>query len=423
MKKFRSYTAVLDYLYTSLPMFQRQGAPAMKKDLTNIRKLCEALNNPHHSLRTIHVAGTNGKGSTCHILSALLQSQGYSVGLYTSPHYKDFRERVKINSDLMSSKFVVDFVNENKEKIEEIRPSFFEITVAMAFAYFAEKKPDFVIVEVGLGGRLDSTNIITPELSVITNISKDHVQFLGDTLPLIAVEKAGIIKASVPVIIGERQKETTAVFTNKAKEMKSELIFAEDLVQVKNKADEVSLAYAQRVYHFSLDWFSVYQGKNLATAWLAFEHIMGGGIKQKMIKEYLEAMPEKTYFLGRWMKLGENPLIIAESAHNEAGLEIVMNKLESLTYENLFMVLGFSSDKDLSSVIHLFPKNARYLWAKAKIPRGMNAEYLMKFGRIHELNGKTYSKVSRAFAAAKRMAKPGDMIYVGGSIFVVAEVL
>jgi dihydrofolate synthase/folylpolyglutamate synthase len=393
MKKIRSYSAVLDYLYNALPMFQRQGAPAMKKDLTNIVKLCEALGNPHKSLKTIHVAGTNGKGSTCHILSALLQSQGYSVGLYSSPHYKDFRERIKINSELVSRKFVIDFVNNNRTIIERIKPSFFEITVAMAFSYFAEKKPDYVIVEVGLGGRLDSTNIITPELSIITNISKDHTQFLGDTIPLIAGEKAGIIKQNVPVIIGERQEETTQVFSEKAKAMKAELMYAENKVKMNVSGRDISLAYAQSKIHCTLPWFSSYQKYNIQVAWTAFHLLMNGGIDEQRAKVYLENMPAKTYFLGRWMKLSEQPLIIAESAHNEAGLRIVMEKLKTLDYKNLFMVLGFSSDKDLSSVLPFFPKKAQYLWAKANIPRGMNADYLHRYARIHDLHGKQYSTV------------------------------
>lgn len=423
MKKIKAYSAVLDYLYTSLPMFQRQGGPALKKDLTNIIKLCDALGNPQNSFKSIHVAGTNGKGSTCHILSSLLQSQGYSVGLYTSPHYKDFRERVKINAELMPVKFVVNFVNKNRGLIEEIRPSFFEITVAMAFQYFSEQQPDIVIVEVGLGGRLDSTNVLHPELSIITNISKDHVQFLGDTIPLIAGEKAGIIKKNTPVLIGERQIETTPVFRKKAKEMQSKLIFADKRVEINNENNVVVLASAQNKMELTLDWFSVYQKNNLRTAWAALEMIVKEKIDLKKAKNYLEKMPAKTYFLGRWMRIGVDPTIIAESAHNEAGLKIVLEKLKTLEYENLYLVLGFSSDKDLSSIVHLFPKQARYLWAKANIPRGMNAEYLKRFGRIHELHGKSYQSVRRAFAAAKKIAKKDDLIYVGGSIFVVAEVL
>lgn len=419
----RSYSGVLDYLYKSLPMFQRQGAPAMKKDLTNIIALCEALGQPHKSFKSIHVAGTNGKGSTCHILSALLQSQGLSVGLYSSPHYKDFRERVKINNELMPARFVVDFVNDHRELIEKVRPSFFEITVAMAFQYFAEQQPDVVIVEVGLGGRLDSTNIITPELSIITNISKDHTQFLGDTIPLIAREKAGIIKEGIPVIIGERQAETTDVFQDIAKQRNAKLVFSEDHVEVTCENTDVKLASAKSQLHVELDWFMDYQVHNLRTAWFAMEQFCKDGYDLSKALKALGRMPELSYFLGRWMKLSENPLVIAESAHNEAGLQIVMNKLNRMKYNRLFMVLGFSSDKDLSSVIDLFPKEARYFWAKANIPRGMNVEYLHRYGRIQGLNGKAYQSVRRAMAAAKRMAKEGDVIYVGGSIFVVAEVL
>ncbi len=421
--KFRSYPAVLDFLYHNLPMFQRQGAPAMKKDLSNIMKLCDHLGNPQDQFTAIHVAGTNGKGSTCHILSALLQSQGYTVGLYSSPHYKDFRERIKINNQLISKDFIITFINDNLEIINAIKPSFFEITVALAFKYFANQNPDFVIVEVGLGGRLDSTNIITPLLSIITNISKDHVQFLGDTLPLIASEKAGIIKHNVPVIIGEKQKETIPVFEEKAESMGSQLWYAEEQVNIIVDEDRIELAYAQKKITCRLDWFSDYQVYNLRTAWAAFSYVMDGKIQLLKASKFLEQMPQKTYFLGRWMQLAERPTIIAESAHNAAGLKIVMKKLSSLSYNKLFMVMGFSSDKDLASVIDLFPSHAQYLWAKANIPRGMHAPYLETFARIHGLKGKSYSSVRRAFAAAKKMAGKDDLIYIGGSIFVVAEVL
>lgn len=405
-------------------MFQRQGAPAMKKDLTNIRKLCEAIGNPQNSFRSIHVAGTNGKGSTCHIFSALLQSQGYSVGLYTSPHYRDFRERAKINNELMSKKFIIDFVNRHRSVIEKIHPSFFEITVALAFQYFKEKKPDIVIVEVGLGGRLDSTNIIKPELSIITNISLDHTQFLGDTIGLIAGEKAGIIKKDIPVLVGERQDETTPVFTQVARDRGASIIYADEVVEVKAEGNIVELASAKSKFSAKLDWFMDYQVHNLKTAWAGFEMLMeGSAIDIENAIRYLQEMPSRTYFLGRWMELGRKPKVIAESAHNEAGLRIVLGKLETMKYRKLFMVLGFSSDKDLDSIINLFPKQARYLWAKANIPRGMNVQYLAAYARIHQLEGKAYVSVRKALAAAKKMATKDDLIYVGGSIFVVAEVV
>jgi len=411
------------FLYTSLPMFQRQGAPAMKKDLTNIRKLCEALGNPQDSFKSIHVAGTNGKGSTCHILSALLQSQGFTVGLYSSPHYKDFRERVKVNNTLMPKKYVIDFVNENRKLIEEIKPSFFEITVALAFQYFSEKQPDYVIVEVGLGGRLDSTNIINPELSIITNISLDHTQFLGNTIPLIAAEKAGIIKKEVPVLIGERQNETAPVFREIANRLNAELSYSEKECEVKVDGRQVVLASAKRLLQLNLEWFMDYQVHNLRTAWVAMKKLIKGELDWVSAEKFLVEMPSKTYFLGRWMRLCREPLIIAESAHNKAGLEIVMEKLSTMEYDNLLMVLGFSSDKDLNSIVHLLPKKARYFWAKANIPRGMNVDYLSTYGRVHDLHGKAYTTVRRALAAARKMAKKGDLIYVGGSIFVVAEVV
>lgn len=396
----------------------------MKKDLTNIRKLCDALGNPQDSFRSIHIAGTNGKGSTCHILSSLLQSQGYSVGLYTSPHYRDFRERAKINNVLMSKKFIIDFVNRHRSIIEEIRPSFFEITVALAFQYFKEKQPDIVIVEVGLGGRLDSTNIITPELSIITNISLDHTQFLGNTIALIAGEKAGIIKKDIPVLVGERQDETTPVFTKIARERKASIFYAEETVKVQEAGNIVELASAKSKFSARLNWFMDYQVHNLKTAWAGFEILMADvAIDIESATTFLEEMPARTYFLGRWMELSRQPKVIAESAHNEAGLRIVMDKLKTMKYRRLFMVLGFSSDKDLDSIINLFPKQARYFWAKANIPRGMNVQYLAAYARIHQLEGKAYGSVRKALAAAKRMAREDDLIYVGGSIFVVAEVV
>lgn len=422
------YKETLDFLYNHLPMFQRQGAPAMKKNLDNIIALCSALDNPQDKFHSLHIAGTNGKGSTSHMLSALLQSQGFKVGVYTSPHYKDFRERIKINSDLISKKFVVEFVNKIRPLIAEIQPSFFEITVAMAFYYFSKQKVDYAIIEVGLGGRLDSTNIITPLISVITNISKDHTQFLGDTLVEIAGEKAGIIKVNIPLVIGEEQSEVMPVFEQKAKKVKAPYVLANDLAKVKYVADKAEVQVNVKQHNFKLiaNWFTDYQVFNLQTAFATFikwQELTDHNIDWKVIPQALTDLPELTYFLGRWMNLGEKPLIIAESAHNEAGLQQVFQKIRSIEYKTAHFVLGFSNDKDLATVLPFFPKEAKYYFAKADIPRGLDAKILQASAAEFGLKGRAYVSVKNAFRAAKRQAIEKDFIYVGGSIFIVAEVL
>ena len=423
-----SYQETLKFLYENLPMFQRQGAPAMKKNLDNIKALCDNLGNPQNDFPSIHIAGTNGKGSTAHMLSAILQSQGFRVGVYTSPHYKDFRERIKINAVLMSRQFVVDFIADNMMLIEDIRPSFFEITVAMAFQYFAIQKVDYAIVEVGLGGRLDSTNIITPLISVITNISKDHTQFLGESLAEIAGEKAGIIKENIPVVIGEKQVEIQHVFVEKAKENNSQLIFAEDQVNVhfQEKESIVKCAVGGTDIEFHAEWFADFQVANLTTAFATlqqFSLITSQKINWGLIPSALSDLPKLTYFVGRWMTLGESPKIITDSAHNEAGIRKIMSKLSEISYVNLHIVVGFSNDKNLDTVLPYFPSNAIYYFAKANIPRGLDAKILKEKAMDYKLFGRSYVSVKNAFRAAKRQATTHDLIYVGGSIFVVAEVV
>lgn len=428
MKKIVNYKQAIQFLYENLPMFQRQGAPAMKKDLTNIRLLLEALAHPQNKFSSIHIAGTNGKGSTSHILSALFQAHNKNVALYTSPHYRDFRERMKINNQLVPKDFVVTFINENLELIERVRPSFFEITVAMAFQYFSEQQVDIAIIEVGLGGRLDSTNILDPEITAITNISYDHQQFLGDTLEEIAGEKAGIIKDEIPVIIGEKQEEINHIFESIARQKNAPINYAEELVSV--TFDEKNLLVNCHVdsyeFSFKAQWFTDYQIKNLKTAiavFMAYAKRVGMIIEWDSVSEYLEDLPYKTYFLGRWMTLGESPKIIAESAHNMAGLLLAFEKLKNLSYAQLHMVLGFSDDKNLSTIMDMFPKTAKYYFAKADIPRGMDAQKLKEAFAKNKLKGRSYVSVKNALQAAKRAAKKDDFIYVGGSIFVVAEVV
>ena len=429
----QQYKETLTYLYQQLPMFQRVGNVAFKKDLTNILVLCEHLKQPQEKFPAIHIAGTNGKGSTTHLLGAMLQASGLKVGLYTSPHYKDFRERIKINGKLISKRHIVDFVKAHSTTFEKIKPSFFEITVALAFDYFAQQKVDIAIIETGLGGRLDSTNIITPLLSVITNISFDHQQFLGDTLPLIAGEKAGIIKPNVPVVIGETQKETKAVFVEKAKKQNAPIVFADRNIQVIEKDQQAhhTLYYVKgRVFNFnnlSVNLMGTYQQKNIATALQAIAVLNKSTGFQKVSEDSIVAglknLKELTYFLGRWQKLGEQPTIICDSGHNQAGVQQILQQLEKLDYQQLHFVLGMVNDKDIGKILKMLPKSARYYFVKANIPRGLAADVLKEQAMAFGLKGRKYSSVKNGLRAAKRNADTQDLIFVGGSTFVVAEVV
>ena len=431
MFPLKSYSSVLEYIYAKLPMFQRQGPSAYKKDLTNTILLCEAVGNPQDRIKTIHIAGTNGKGTTTHIIAGGLQAQGYKVGVYTSPHYKDFRERIKINGEYISAKYVTGFINQYYKQIEAIQPSFFEVTVALAFAYFESENVDYAIIETGLGGRLDSTNIIKPLLSVITNISYDHQQLLGDTLEAIAGEKAGIIKHSIPVIIGERQKDVEKVFVQKAKEVETTILFAEDHVKLTLLHDDHSLK-AYKVTYNDKPWIhslsttlsGPFQEKNIITGLCALK-LMGQFIQidETKLINFFPDLVKKTGYIGRWQILGRHPLIIADSAHNEGGLNLVLKEIRNIAKTNLHVVIGFVNDKDLGKVLTLFPENAIYYFAKANIPRGLEAKLLKEEALKYGLKGKEYSSVRKAFAAAKKKAKTDDLIFVGGSIFVVAEVI
>jgi len=411
-------------------MFQRIGGPAFKKDLTNIRKLCSGLGHPHEQFPSIHIAGTNGKGSVAHLISAVLQAHGYKTGLYTSPHYRDFRERIKVDGQYVSEEFVVQFVEQHKTSWEAIQPSFFEITVAMAFAYFAEQKVDFAVIETGLGGRLDSTNIVHPVLSIITNISYDHQEFLGDTLPEIAGEKAGIIKPEVPVVIGERQPETESVFLAKAEVERAPISFAEDFFVLHEK----SASWTHTTYdvwhnnHLSYENLSVnltgtYQHKNVQTALHALHQLDNFEIREAQLRYGLDHLRELTNFIGRWEVIGNQPTILCDSAHNEAGMRLAMAQLQRLPFDQLHIVLGVVKDKDRSKLFVLLPKKAIYYFAKADIPRGLDATILMTEAQNHGLQGQAYSSVKAALEAAREQASTNDLIYVGGSIFVVAEVV
>ncbi len=418
-------------MYTQLPMFQRVGSQAFKKDLTNIKLLCEHLGNPFEKYPCIHIAGTNGKGSTAHLISAILQEHGYKVGLYTSPHYRDFRERVKINGKYISRKYVVDFVENNKAVFEKIKPSFFEITVALAFDFFAKEKVNVAVIETGLGGRLDSTNIITPILSVITNISFDHQQFLGNTLKKIAGEKAGIIKKNIPVVIGETQEETVTVFEKKAKAKKSEIIFADKNYQVVKKSENLThtnfdiLKNGQTFFsNQKINLHGSYQTKNIATALQAIDVLPESfSIKKSKIASALSNLKKLTNFKGRWQVLQKDPIVLCDSAHNEGGLSLAMSQLKSLKIKELHFVLGMVNDKSIEKMLNFFPKEAHFYFCKPDIPRGLEVEILAQKAAELGLNGRAYSSVKNALRAAKKKAGKNDLVYVGGSTFVVAEVI
>ncbi len=418
-------------MYTQLPMFQRVGSQAMKKDLTNIKLLCEHLGNPFEEYPCIHIAGTNGKGSTAHLISAILQEHGYKVGLYTSPHYRDFRERIKINGKYISRKHVVDFVENNKTVFEKIRPSFFEITVALAFDFFAKEKVDIAVIETGLGGRLDSTNIITPILSVITNISFDHQQFLGNTLKKIAGEKAGIIKKNIPVVIGETQEETISVFEKKAKTKKSEITFADQIYRVVKKSENLTHTkfdvFKNEKAYFSnqkINLHGGFQAKNIATALQAIDSLSNNFEFQKSkIKSAFSNLKSLTNFKGRWQVLQKDPIVLCDSAHNEAGLSLAMNQIKSLKVKELHFVLGMVNDKSIEKMLNFFPKDASFYFCKPNIPRGLDVEVLAQKAAELGLKGRAYSSVKNALRAAKKKAGKKDLVYVGGSTFVVAEVI
>jgi len=408
--RMMTYSDAVNYLLEQLPMFQRVGAAAYRADLGNIITLCNILDNPQKDLRCIHIAGTNGKGSVSHFIASALQEQGYKVGLFVSPHYREYRERIKINGRYISKPFITKFVNDNLEKFKTVNASFFEITTAMAFAYFKAKKVDYAIIETGMGGRLDSTNIISPLLSVITNISFDHVQFLGNTLPLIAGEKAGIIKPQTPVVIGETQRLTKSVFTHIAKEKNSSIVFAD-------QSAPAPIAITKN--------YSGYQLKNCQTAFTALQQLKSVGIalNSKSIVDGFKNVVKNTAFIGRWMVMQKSPIIIFDSAHNQAGLEEIIELLLHQKYNRLHIVYGTVGDKDITKNLKTLPKNATYYFCAAKLPRALPVDTVQLEAKRYKLNGETYTSVKSAFQAAKNTANQRDLILVVGSVFVVAEVL
>ena len=403
-----NYQETLSWMFNRLPMFQTQGKNALNNKLDNILTFTSALGNPQTKFKSLHIAGTNGKGSSSSMLASILQEAGYKVGLYTSPHLKDFRERIKIDGKEIPESYVVNFISENKSFLEKHSLSFFEMTVGMAFSYFAEEKVDIAVIEVGLGGRFDSTNIITPEVSLITNISKDHTDILGDTLPKIAFEKAGIIKQNVPVVISEYQEETAPVFTARAKEIKAPIIFANHI--------ETSL---------TTDLQGAYQEKNIKGVIAVTELLIhqGWDITPENIAQGLLHVVHNTNLKGRWQTLGSCPTIVCDTGHNVGGLTYVMEQLKKQTYTHLHIVVGFVKEKDVNSVLELFPKEATYYFCSPAIARGLNVDTLKEIATTKGLQGERYSSVAEALNAAKAQALPTDFIFVGGSTFVVAEVV
>ena len=405
-----TYQETVEWMFRQLPMYQHQGASAYKKDLTNTILLADYLGNPELNLKCIHVAGTNGKGSTSHMLASILQEAGYKTGLYTSPHLKDFRERIKINGEEISQEFIVGFISEHKPFFEQNQLSFFEMTVGLAFDYFNKEKVDIAIIEVGMGGRLDSTNIIMPLLSVITNIGFDHTQFLGNTLRLIAAEKAGIIKQNIPVVIGEYISETQKVFQDKANSIDAPIYFASDLISENYESPLIGD-------------YQIHNKKTVLQSIRVLQQQKEFVISEENIKAGFRKVIKNTGLHGRWQQLHQNPTVICDTAHNRHGLEIVLSQIQKQMFDRLHFVLGVVNDKDLGDILPLFPKDAVYYFCKPDIPRGLDAEVLQQEAAKFGLMGDRYNSVPEAYQTALQSALHTDFIYVGGSTFVVAEVV
>ena len=430
-----TYPEVLDFLYSQLPMFQRTGPAAYKDNLDNTLRLDQIFGNPHRSFRTVHVAGTNGKGSVSHMLASIFQDAGYKTGLYTSPHLKDFRERIKVNGEMISEEAVVSFTRKYLEinETEALEPSFFELTVSMAFDYFRTMAVDIAIIEVGLGGRLDSTNIITPEVSVITNISFDHMALLGDTLPKIAGEKAGIIKTGIPVVIGESSPETDFVFVQAAKKMETSIVFADQeyradysMLTLEGKQSLNITRNGISVYpDLQIDLLGIYQRHNVPTVLKTIDILneKGWNLIEKNIRSGLKNTIQNTGLMGRWQIIGANPMIICDTGHNPAGIKIVMEQINQTAYKNLHMIIGLVNDKDQDEVLSLLPVNAHYYFTKASIPRATDPDQLARLAARFGLKGSCFNTVREALSSAIGNADKNDLIFVGGSTFVVAEIL
>ena len=426
---FSTYADTLHYLYAQLPMFTRVGASAYKKDLHNTLALCNALHNPERKFKSVHIGGTNGKGSSSHMLAAILQTAGYKTGLYTSPHLRDFRERIRINGQMIPEQEVINFVNSHQALFEEINPSFFEATVGLAFDYFAKQQVDIAIIEVGLGGRLDSTNVINPLLSLITNIGLDHQDILGTTLREIASEKAGIIKTTTPIIIGEKQAEIADVFENKAIEANAKILFASECWTITPKETApllvVNALSSKQNLELALDLRGSYQVKNLAGVLTAVDELREQGFKisEENLKTALKQVTSLTGLQGRWQTLQQQPLVFCDTGHNEDGIKEVLKNITNTPHQNLHMVWGMVKDKDVTKILELLPKKANYYFCQPNIPRGKPTEELAQEAQKYELKGQAYTSVAEAYQQALSHAKPNDLVFVGGSTFVVAEVL
>ncbi|MCB0495980.1 MAG: bifunctional folylpolyglutamate synthase/dihydrofolate synthase [Cyclobacteriaceae bacterium] len=420
-----TYQETIDYLYSALPMFQRLGPVAYKVDLGNTIELVKAIGDPHTKFKSIHVAGTNGKGSVSHMLASVLQEAGYKVGLYTSPHLKSFTERIRVNGAPIEEAAVVDFVERIRPVIEKIEPSFFEITVAMAFDYFANQQVDIAVVEVGLGGRLDSTNIITPEVSVITNIGWDHQALLGDTLPKIAFEKAGIIKKGVPVVVSQKQSEVAKVFERKAAAEQTSVTFASDMYRLEQASpDRFNVFWYNEIVHegLQLDLQGAYQRYNLPGVLQTLAKLKGFRISEDAIRSGLENVMENTGLRGRWQQLGEKPTVICDTGHNQDGIRFIVEQLQRLSYKTLHIVWGMVKDKSADEVLTLLPKTAVYYFCAANIPRALPANELKEKAAAYKLIGESYASVGEAIRAARSNADNQDVVFIGGSTFVVAEI-
>jgi dihydrofolate synthase/folylpolyglutamate synthase len=427
-----NYSDTLDWMFNKLPMYQRIGAAAYKADLNNTIQLLNLLDNPQNNFKSVHVAGTNGKGSTSHMLASVFQEAGYKTGLYTSPHLRDFRERIRINGEMIPEENVVQFIDNYKEKFEAMELSFFEMTVGMAFDYFSKEKIDIAIVEVGMGGRLDSTNLITPELSIITNIDFDHMKFLGDTRAKIAYEKAGIIKPNIPVVIGETHPETQQVFIDKAKECNSPIFFADqifdcDKIHIESDTEQQYDVWKNsELYMEALEipLMGNYQQKNLTTVMCALDLLRDKfNLSEDHIRDGIAKVIRNTHLMGRWQILCKDPLTIADTGHNVAGITEVVRQLAEMSYGKLHFVLGMVNDKDIESVLQLLPRGAEYYFCKADIPRGLDANILAQKAFDMGLRGQVFESVNHAYRSAVNNAHFGDVVFIGGSNFTVAEVV
>jgi dihydrofolate synthase/folylpolyglutamate synthase len=422
-----NYKETIKYLYESVPMFQKVGGSAYKEGLENTIELDNHFGNPHRSFRTIHVGGTNGKGSCSHTLAAILQSAGYRVGLYTSPHLVDFRERIRVNGEMVPEEYVVNFVEQNRQLFDSMSLSFFELTTALAFRYFADAKVDVAVIEVGLGGRLDCTNIISPDLAVITNISFDHVQFLGDTLAKIAGEKAGIIKSGTPVVIGETVPETREVFVNTAAEKGAPIVLAEENQQIESyQFTDGHLIYQTKSFgELRGELGGLCQTRNTNTIMNAVLQLqkVGYNITDKNIHEGFAHVCELTGLMGRWQRVGEKPLAICDTGHNIGGMEYITQQLAAVKCRTMRIVIGMVSDKDVSGVLSLLPKDAVYYFTRASIPRALAEDAMKAKAEAAGLHGECYPTVAEAYTAAKKESLPEDFIFVGGSSFIVADLL